>query len=80
MYQESAILDQSSTSTVHLQNTIQEELAEREEQLQISSDQYLDLQGQLEYTLQNISKETGDVRSLEQELREGGCDTGVTGD
>ena len=53
------------------QNAMQQEVAEQEEQLAITREQYHTLQYQLQDMLATIAKEAGQISKLETELREG---------
>ena len=54
-----------------LQNIVTREMADKEEQLSITNQQYSALQQKLEEMLLTIAKETEDIKKLEQDLREG---------
>ena len=56
---------------MHFQNIVTREMADKEEQLNITNHQYAALQTKLEEMLLTIAKETEDIKKLEQELREG---------
>ena len=54
-----------------LQTPTKNAMSEKEEQLQLSQQQYQHLQQQLEGMLMTIAQETRGINKLEQELREG---------
>jgi hypothetical protein len=51
-------------------------VAEKEKQLNLTSQQYAELQRQLEGMIHTIARETEDIKKLEQELRDGQCIVG----
>ena len=53
------------------QNEVKREVADRETQLDMSTQQYQALQSKLEHMLATIARETIEIKKLEQELREG---------
>ena len=54
-----------------LQGEVKREAAERETQLELSTQQYHALQSKLEHMLATIGRETTEMKNVEQELREG---------
>ncbi|KAK2177182.1 hypothetical protein NP493_614g00022 [Ridgeia piscesae] len=53
-----------------LYNEVKREVADRETQLDLSTQEYQALQSQLEHMLATIARETMEIKKLEQELRE----------
>ena len=50
---------------------MKKEVAEKEHKLSITTQQYVELQRQLESMIYTIARETEDIKRLEQELRDG---------
>ena len=53
------------------QNQVHAEVADKEAQINYNNEVYEELQNQLDTMLARITKETEDIKRLEQELREG---------
>jgi len=54
-----------------MQNVVKREMADKEQQLNLTTREYMALQHKLEDMLMTIAKETEEIKKLEQELREG---------